>query len=128
MPSKADSLVRRIETERTRAKAERLYYVLVAVDNAAGSEAAELDSIEFVDGAGRRSTSVSAQDVIERWHQPSGYPARRRLIKLQTDMEVSLEPGQSGTVVKVFDRPIRSIAKSFVYLRGGLEVVEAKVT
>ena len=86
-----------------------------------------LDTIEFVDQDGRRIKSLDEQDVIERWHLPSGYAARRRLIKLQTDMALSLAPGKEGTAVKVFNRRISSISRAFVYLEDGLAVVEASV-
>ena len=59
--------------------------MLIDVDNTKGSKRVELDSIEFVDQDGHRIESVNEQDVIERWHLPSGYAARRRLIKLQTE-------------------------------------------
>ena len=127
VPSKTNKLVQRIETERANAKGKRLYYVLIEVDNTEGTEQVRLDTIEFVDQEGRRIQSLDEQDVIERWHLPSGYAARRRLIKLQTDMAVSLAPGEEGTAVKVFNRRISSISRAFVYLEDGLAVVEASV-
>jgi hypothetical protein len=125
VPSKRNGLAQRIETERSAVKGKRLYYVVIEVDNTEGSKRVELDTIEFVDRDGRRIESLDEQDVIERWHLPSGYAARRRLIKLQTDMSFALGSGQKGTAVKVFDRRISSISRTFVYLDGGLSVVEA---
>ena len=127
VPSKTNKLAQRIETERSNAKGKRLYYVLIDVDNTKGSERVRLDTIEFVDRGGHRIQSLDEQDVIERWHQPSGYAARRRLINLQTDMALSLPPGKEGTAVKVFNRRISSISRAFVYLEDGLAVVEASV-
>ena len=127
MPSKTNKLAERIEAERSAAKGKRLYYVLIDLDNTKGSKRVRLDTIEFVDQDGHRIKSLDEQDVIERWHLPSGYAARRRLIKLQTDMAVSLAPGKEGTVVKVFNRRIPSISRAFVYLEDGLAVVEATV-
>ena len=127
VPSKTNKLAQRIEDERSNAKGKRLYYVLIDVDNTLGSKRVRLDTIEFVDQDGHRIKSLDEQDVIERWHLPSGYAARRRLIKLQTDMAVSLAPGKEGTVVKVFNRRIPSISRAFIYLEDGLAVVEASV-
>jgi hypothetical protein len=127
VPSKTNKLVQRIETERSNAKGKRLYYVLIDIDNTKGSEQVRLDTVEFVDQDGRRIQSLDEQDVIERWHLPSGYAARRRLIKLQTDMALSFDPGKEGTAVKVFNRRISSISRAFVYLEDGLAVVEASV-
>ena len=79
-----------------------------------------------MDRNGRRISSLDEQDVIERWHLPSGYAARRRLIKLQTDMALSLAPGKEGTAVKVFNRRISSISQAFVYLEDGLAVVRPR--
>ena len=127
VPSKTNKLAQRIETERSNAKGKRLYYVLIDLDNTNGSEQVRLDTIEFVDQDGHRIQSLDEQDVIERWHLPSGYAARRRLIKLQTDMAISLAPGEEGTAVKVFNRRVSSISRAFVYLEDGLAVVEAYV-
>ena len=127
VPSETNKLAQRIENERSNAKGKRLYYVLIDVDNTSGSKRVRLDTIEFVDQDGHRIKSLDEQDVIERWHLPSGYAARRRLIKLQTDMAVSLAPGKEGTVVKVFNRRIPSISRAFIYLDDGLAVVEASV-
>ena len=127
VPSKTNKLAERIEAERAAAKGKRLYYVLIDLDNTNGSKRVRLDTIEFVDQDGHRIKSLDEQDVIERWHLPSGYAARRRLIKLQTDMAVPLAPGKEGTVVKVFNRRIPSISRAFVYLEDGLAVVEATV-
>jgi hypothetical protein len=127
VPSETNKLAQRIEKERSNAKGKRLYYVLIDVDNTSGSKRVRLDTIEFVDQDGHRIKSLDEQDVIERWHLPSGYAARRRLIKLQTDMAVSLAPGKEGTVVKVFNRRIPSISRAFIYLEHGLAVVEASV-
>ena len=123
--SKTNKLAQRIEAERSDAKGKRLYYLLIDLDNTKGSEQVRLDTIEFVDQDGHRIQSLEEQDVIERWHLPSGYAARRRLIKLQTDMAISLAPGEEGTAVKVFNRRISSISRAFVYLEDGLAVVEA---
>ena len=127
VPSRVIRLAERIETERSAVKGKRLYYLVIDVDNTKGSEPVQLDSIEFVDRDGRRIQSLAEQDVIERWHLPSGYAARRRLIKLQTDMTFSLAAGKKGTAVKVFDRRITSISRTFVYLADGLAVEEAFV-
>ncbi len=82
VPSKTNKLAERIEAERAAAKGKRLYYVLIDLDNTNGSKRVRLNTIEIVDQDGHRIKSLDEQDVIERWHLPSGYAARRRLIKL----------------------------------------------
>lgn len=127
VPSKANALVRRVEKERQIAEGKKLHYVTVSIDNTAGTGDVQLQTLEFVAADGVRHTSVTPQDVIERWQQPTGNPSRLRLIKLQNDLEKTVKPGERGSVVKIFGAPIRSISRSFVYLDGDREVVEAQV-
>lgn len=107
-------------------KGKKLHYVSVSIDNRTGTGNVQLATLEFVAADGKRLSSVRPQDVIERWQQPTGNPSRLRLIDLQNDLEKTVKPGKRATVVKIFEKPIRVITRSFVYLDGDREVVEAQ--
>lgn len=126
VPSKSNALVRRVEKERRIGKGKKLYYVSVSIDNRAGSADVQLQTLEFVSAGEKRLPSVRPQDVIGRWQQPTGNPSRLRLIDLQNDLERTVKPGERATVVKIFEKPIRVITRSFIYLDGDREVVEAR--
>ncbi len=125
VPSETTSLIERIEAVRKESKGDRIYYVVVDVDNRGGVGTLSLDRLTIRDNDGETYDSTPQDDVIERWKLPGGKAARDRLITLQEDMTPAVPAGERQRVVKIFADPIRSISRSFVYVGGGLETTEA---
>lgn len=115
-----------LETYRTKTGSPAVYYVNSAVDNSAGQADLNMYSLAIITEDGTTLTSLDPVDVVQGWQANTADDA---IVSEGDDLLASrqdlLHPGAKTTKMWIFDAPIESISRVYVYPAGGVDQVEA---